>query len=656
MKKLFTVDDFIVAFISALGYGFGEAISKLLGWPEILCGVASMVLGIVLQGIITRIAFSKAVQESLAKRIITYASVLLIFLVAQYIAVWWMGVDLLDYLSDEFVFVILFPVLGFVLNMLIRGYKAYRIRKRYGDGSNGYVFDLKKEDIDATNQENNLILGEYDKDCAVKTRIGIFVGEKTKKTISFLGIPYAKPPVGELRWKAPEPLESSDAVFEAKNLGASAIQVEHVGSILKNYRQSEDCLTLNICTGIKESETAKPVVVLFHNGDFSYGGTADPLLYGENFITEHPDIVFVSFNFRLGIFGFIDFSEVPGGDAYPDTLNLGLLDQIAALEWIKENIAAFGGDPERISVMGFGAGATSIILLAASRRAKGLFKKAFAFNGSPELAYATPDASRKLAKELLRETGASSMEELVQTQTDTLKEAAQRLWQNMCAPTCGGALLPADVYSACEEGAASGIDFIIGIPKNEAQNVRSIVGDQNFEEALSVVVSDIKNSTDSIISSEIDEYIRAQAELSNETAAKSKVLEQWNALYIYRIANSLSKGGNSVHLLYWNEKPLIENLGSGTIDVLATMLGNSEAAQMYGSVVNADLSEVLQSLLIKLINGADLQLYPNEIKGVGGIDWEVFPKALIVEDEKLICDTLEDRLTQIKGVFDYMTS
>lgn len=124
------------------------------------------------------------------------------------------------------------------------------------------------------------------------------------------------------------------------------------------------------------------------------------LLYGDEFIEEHPDIIFVSFNYRLGIFGFIDFSEIPGGEAYPDALNLGLLDQIAALEWIKENIAAFGGDPDRITVMGFESGASSICLLAASDRAKGLFRKAFAFYGSPDMAYNTPDVSRALARDL----------------------------------------------------------------------------------------------------------------------------------------------------------------------------------------------------------------------------------------------------------------
>lgn len=106
--------------------------------------------------------------------------------------------------------------------------------------------------------------------------------------------------------------------------------------------------------------------------------------------------------------------------------------------------------------------------------------------------------------------------------------------------------------------------------------------------------------------------------------------------------------------MYWDEKALIENLGSGTADVLATLLGNGEALQMYGSVMNKDLSETLQALLQKFVSGDALQLYRNEISGFGGLDWKGFPRALIVAGGKLTCDTIEDRITEIEGLLDYM--
>ena len=636
MKKLFTVDDFMVAFISALGYGFGETIAKLSGWSELVCVAASFALGIVMEEIISRIVFSKAVQKDLTNRIITYVAIVLVFLAAHHVSMRWMGVSMMDYLKDEFMYVVGLPVLGFGVNLLIRRYRILKIRKLYGDGSKGYVFDLDKEDIEEINKQNEPVLGEYDADLAVKTRTGVYVGVEKQKTICFLGIPYAKPPVGELRWKAPEPLPASEAVFEAKNFGASAIQVEHSGSIIKYHRQSEDCLTLNIHVGEEKTETGKPVLVLFHHGDFTCGSSADPLLYGDDFVSAHPDIVFVSFNYRLGIFGFIDFSEVPGGDIRPDTLNLGLLDQIAALKWIKENIASFGGDPDRITVLGFESGATSILLLAARGQAKGLFRKAFIFNGSPAFAYDTPEASRTLAKDLLKETKSSTMEELLQLETEALKDAAQRLWQHMCAPTCDGKLTPVDVYRACRDGAVSGIEFIIGFSGNEMQTFRSFAGDQKYENFISAALTDMQNSVDVSAAGAVQEYIEAQKISSGEPEAKTKLVEQWLARCIYRSAVKLEEGGNQVHLMYWDEEPLIENLGSGTVDAAASLLGNGEALQMYGGVMNEDLSGILQSLLQKYISGNALQLYPNEIKGVDAFDWEAFPRMLVIANGKIV--------------------
>ena len=642
----------MVAFISAMGYGFGYTIPMHLGWPELACLAACFALGIALEEIIGKIVFCKTVQQKTVNRVFTYVMILLVFLIAEFVSTHLLGTSLIGDLEEEFAWVVGLPILGFVVNLCIRGYHVRNIRKLYGDGDEGYVFDLKKEDIDDTNKQNQPITGTYDADIAVKTKTGIYVGERNKKTIDYLGIPYAKPPVGNLRWKAPEPLPPSERVFEAINYGASAIQVEHKGSIIKHHRQSEDCLTLNICVAKEKAETQKPVLVLFHHGDFTCGGSVDPLLYGDSFVTAHPDTVFVSFNYRLGIFGFIDFSEVPGGEACPDTLNLGLLDQIAALKWIQNNIASFGGDPDRITVLGFESGASSILLLAASAQAKGLFRRVFIINDSPMSAYDTPEASRILAKDLLKETKARTMEELLQLKTEALKDAAQRLWKDMCAPTCDGHLIPSDVYQAFRDGAASDIEFIIGIPSSQAQVFKSLAGRQKYIEGISVALSDMLDYMDETAVSAMQAYIEAQKGSSTELEVKSGLADQWFALCIYRVAVKLSESGKQVHLLYWDEKPLIENLGSGTIDAIAVLLGNSDELRMYGSVMNADQSEILQSLLYKFINGKALQLYRNEIAGVDAFDWKTFPEALIVSDGKLRCGTIEDRLTEVEGLLD----
>ncbi len=648
----------MIAFISALGYGLGAEIPLLLGWPGWTSTVISMAAGMALEELIGKIVFSKPIQKNKVNRIAAFCMIFLVFVLFQLLLSKWSNISLFKYVMEEQRSIILFPILGFVLNMLIRWYKVRKVRGQYGDGSKGFVFALRQEDVAEVNRENQPVEGEYDAACAVRTRTGTFVGVKAEKSLFFSGIPYAMPPVGERRWKAPEALPASEAVFEAKYPGASAVQVEFEGSILKHHRQSEDCLTLNICVGCEKEEEKKkkrPVLVLFHHGDFSYGGSADPLMYGDSFSEAHPDIVLVSFNYRLGILGFIDFSDVPGGEACPDALNLGLLDQIAALRWIRENISAFGGDPEKITVMGFESGATSISLLAACEEAKGLFRRAFVFFGSPETAYTTPDAARDLAQALMRETSTSTMAELQQLTSAQLKEAAQKLWLHMAAPTCDGKLIPVDVYDAYQKGAASGIQFIIGIPSNERQIYRSTIGAQNYEAFIEGSFDAIMRSLDEERAKAVADYVQAQTASISELEAKAKVFEQMSALYMYRSALKLSAGGNMVHLLYWNAKPLIENLGSGTVDVAATFFGNGDASQMYGNVMDSELSEILQSFLSKFVCGNALQLYNNEIKGIDAIEWKKYPKALFVSSDALKCEPIADRLTEIKGLLDFFS-
>ena len=659
MKKLFTLDDLIIALVAAVSYGFSFEIPKILGYSEWLCIAVCLIVGTALEGLIYKIVFSKTVQEKPSRRFMTLAVIVLIFLAAMYIAAI-MGVPMINYIMEQYQFIIIPPILVFAFNVVLRQYRIKKIRERYGDGSDGFVFDdqLKKSDLDELNRQNQQILGAFDEECTIKTKTGFFVGTKNKNTLFFSGIPYAKPPVGERRWKAPEPLPESEDVFEAKSFGASAIQVDYKGSFLKHHRQSEDCLTLNICTASRKAEHKKPVLVFFHHGDFTYGGSADPLLHGDEFTKIYPDSVGVTFNYRLGIFGFIDFSEVPGGEDYPDALNLGLLDQIAALKWIKENISAFGGDPERITVMGFESGALSLSLLAACEQAKGLFHRAFIFYGDPMSAYSTPETSRNLAKKLLQETSTTNMAELMRLSTKQLKDAQQKLVLDLASgPTRDGKLIPLDMYAAYQNGAASGIEFIIGIPSNERQIYKSLVGEKKYEDFICKEIDETLGYFDQIHPAEakaMRAYIDEQAKTMPALEAKAKMYEQFYTLSIYRCAQKLVEGGNKVRLLYWNVKPLIENLGSGTVDVAAAFLGSSKAVQLYGNVQNRDIAETLQWLFRKFERGEELKLFNNEIKGINAIDWREFPQALIVSEKSFKCEPIADKLTEVKSLINLL--
>ena len=185
---------------------------------------------------------------------------------------------------------------------------------------------------------------------------------------------------------------------------------------------------------------------------------------------------------------------------------------------------------------------------------------------------------------------------------------------------------------------------------------RSFIGDRNYEKLVYSGITDIQNSVDDTVFDAVQEYINKQTASSSEFEVKAKLFEQWLAVSVYRFAVNLSEAGNKVHLMYWDRTPLIDKLGSGTVDAEAEMLGNGEALRMYGNVMDKNMSETLQTFLYKYVMGNALKLYRNEIYGVSDFEWRAFPKALIVLDDELKCDRIEDRVTEVKELQGYMKS
>ena len=192
----------------------------------------------------------------------------------------------------------------------------------------------------------------YDKSLSITCNNGIFVGLKKQNVISFKGIPYAKPPIGDLRWKEPILAEDTEKVFQAYYFGKSPIQTEWYFQLGSYYPQGEDCLHLNIWLNSENTSINKPILVFFHGGMYGWGATSDPMYDGHNLIKKYSDIIFISVEFRLGLLGFINLSSISGGENYKASTNLGLLDQICALKWIQKNIKNIGGDPTKVTIMG----------------------------------------------------------------------------------------------------------------------------------------------------------------------------------------------------------------------------------------------------------------------------------------------------------------
>jgi len=189
---------------------------------------------------------------------------------------------------------------------------------------------------------------------------------------SFKGIPFAAPPVGELRWKAPQPVAPWDGVREAKDFGPMPMQR------LLFTKGSEDCLYLNVWTAAKDPTERRPVMVWIYGGAFNGGWAGDATYDGTNFAKK--GVVLVTFNYRIGVFGFLAHPEL-SAESGKGSGCYGIQDQIAALRWVRENIANFGGDPSNVTIFGQSAGGISVALLAQSPPAKGLFHRAISQSG-----------------------------------------------------------------------------------------------------------------------------------------------------------------------------------------------------------------------------------------------------------------------------------
>ncbi|MBR0780027.1 carboxylesterase/lipase family protein [Bradyrhizobium iriomotense] len=211
----------------------------------------------------------------------------------------------------------------------------------------------------------------------VRTQAGQVRGQErdANGVLAFKGIPYAAPPGGPLRWRAPQPPLPWHGVRDASAFGAACLSsLEHDP---RPGPRSEDCLTLNIWTAAKAADEMQPVMVWIHGGGFQFGSSANPTTDGR--LLAAKGVVVVSFNYRLGVFGFLAHPDL---DAEAPSGNYGLQDQFAALRWVRGNIAAFGGDPDNVTLFGESAGAMAVGILMASPLAHGLFHKAIGQSGA----------------------------------------------------------------------------------------------------------------------------------------------------------------------------------------------------------------------------------------------------------------------------------
>jgi len=289
----------------------------------------------------------------------------------------------------------------------------------------------------------------------------------TSHVVSFKSIPYAEPPVGDLRWKAPVPVKPWKGIRSGSNFGVSCMQrtrdefLPWTAEFLTHNRVSEDCLYLNIWTSQVSAHADLPVIVFIHGGGFSEGAGDVAVYDGEHLAAT--GLVIVTINYRLGVFGFLALPELSAESPHHSSGNYGLLDQIAALHWVKDNIRSFGGDPNRVTIWGQSAGAFSVSALIASPLSAGLFQRAMADSGIGISTH--PMASLKTAEE----RGVAFEQEHHATSLKQLRAipAKDFLPGQGFSPNIDGWVLPDTPAALSERGTDNDVPVITGYQAND---------------------------------------------------------------------------------------------------------------------------------------------------------------------------------------------
>ena len=336
-------------------------------------------------------------------------------------------------------------------------------------------------------------------DTVVQTGSGPVRGVKGRRgrrgTLRWLGIPYAEAPVGDRRWRAPEPVTPWPEVLDCDRFGPAPMQNKLFTARMDGRFQprSEDCLTLNIFAPETVPATPRPVMVFNYGGAYILGGTSTPI-YDGSYLARARDVIVVTVNYRYSAFGFLDLSGYSTPDR-PYDVNCGLKDMIAGLTWVQENIAAFGGDPDRVTVFGESAGGSAVLTLLSTPSAGGLFSRAIAQSPAPDLTVSQDDA-RLLADEFVRQVmdparrvGAERTEPplepevvnraLSSASSEELLAASNRLigFANKAelgsvlpfAPVIDGDVVPLPLLDAAKVGATHRVPLIIGSNKDEGE-------------------------------------------------------------------------------------------------------------------------------------------------------------------------------------------
>ena len=507
----------------------------------------------------------------------------------------------------------------------------------------------------------------------VETRYGLVEGTRANGVHAFLGIPFAAPPVGERRWQPPADAEPWVGVRRFADFSPQSWQpvMEGMGPLEFAFNardignRNEDCLYLNVWTPGLDGRK-RPVMVWIHGGGFQ-GGTGGTDMYAGTSLAQRGDAVVVTINYRLGAFGFVNLNEVTGG-RIPATGNEGLLDQVKALEWVRDNIERFGGDPGRVTIFGESAGGMSVGALMAFEPAAGLFHRAIPQSGACNTANPLSKAA-EIGQALLDAAGVSanaSADELLAIAPEKLVDAgtaasAQFGGAMIFQPCIDGTLLSDLPLDSVKGGSADGIEVMVGATRDEWRLFLSMAGfkvqfdDASLELALASRSDDPRRI--------VDAY-RAARETRGDATDPNALFAAIETDRVFRVpairlAEAVSeRGGKAYQYLFTWESPWGDGgLGSPHAIDLGFVFGthgiSAGSAEFFGSGPQADaLTESVQDAWLKFATDgdprtdtlADWRPYDGEVRSTA-----MFGNPLAVEsdpygEERAVWDTVESRL------------
>ena len=367
-------------------------------------------------------------------------------------------------------------------------------------------------------------------------------------TYSFKGVPFAMPPIDSLRWKEPKSISEYLGQIDATEFGPICMQADPTPFLMWTHEfiapsgnMSEDCLTLNIWTRSGDVDEKRPVIVFIHGGAFTSGSGSVPIYDGTAMASK--GVVFVTINYRLGIFGFMAHPDLTAESAEQFSGNYGLLDQIEALKWVQSNIGQFGGDPDNVTIAGQSAGAFSVHYLVSSPLAEGLFHRAIAESGGAMLP--TNELARNNHLPRAEEAGLE-VELLLNSDgiSDLRNVPGDQLlnFQRRFAPIIDGYVLPAPLLELFKEGRFNDVPLILGWNKDEGNFFGSVQSAELFRQTVTERYGDFS-----------DEII-AQFPAYNDSIAEQSQFElgslQTFALQSWKWANLQNEIGSSNVYMY----------------------------------------------------------------------------------------------------------